>query len=127
MIKEYNRRHSTIVGIRGPMQEDIRQADLNGLRWMNDTAFYHLLAYYFTGLLPFVHIEEVSLQPPLYTDEFYHWKIREWGNNWKTHVYFLVLRIFGVILKPLMSHLKKRGILVIYWVCNSELDYRRAI
>lgn len=26
-----------------------------------------------------------------------------------------------------MSHLKKRGILVIYWVCNSELDYRRAI
>jgi hypothetical protein len=86
---------------------------------MNDKDFYWLLFYYFTGMLPYVFIGEVSVQLPLCTEEFYFWKIREWGNNWKTHAYFKALKILNILIRPLVNHLHKRGIMVYYWVCNT--------
>ena len=43
---------------------------------MNDKAFYNLLLTYFLGLLPYVYIEEATMQVPLYTEEYYQWKLK---------------------------------------------------
>lgn len=118
LIGQYNRRNITFVGIRGPLQEQLRAQDLQGLRFMNDSQFYRLLLALLSGLLPYIYIQEVSLQMPLFTEEFYQWKIRQWGNDWKTHAYFKGLKILNILLKPLIAHLRKRGIMTFYWVCN---------
>lgn len=31
------------------------------------------------------------------------------------------------LIQPLVAHLKKRGIMTYYWVCNNESDAKRAI
>jgi glycerophosphoryl diester phosphodiesterase len=33
----------------------------------------------------------------------------------------------NVLIQPLVSHLRKRGIMTFYWVCNCEEDFKRAI
>jgi glycerophosphoryl diester phosphodiesterase len=33
----------------------------------------------------------------------------------------------NLLIWPLISHLRKRGIMTIYWVCNYEEDFKRAI
>lgn len=49
------------------MQNVLKEGDPNGFRWMNDKEFYSLLVFYITGLLPYIYIEEISVQLPLFT------------------------------------------------------------
>jgi hypothetical protein len=45
----------------------------------------------------------------------------------KVHVAFAALKIINFILQPMIWHLRKRGIMTFYWVCNTKEEYERAI
>lgn len=109
------------------MQDELREEDINTLRFVNDKQFAWLLVFYVTGLLPYLYIEEATLQLPLFTTEFYEWKIREWGSKWSTHAFFWTIRALNFFLRPLISHFRKRGIMTYYWVCNGKEEYGRAV
>lgn len=85
----------------------------------NDKAITKLMAAYFTGLLPFIKISETSLQLPLYTKDFHDWKKREWGDTYKTSLFFMALKLLNYALRPMIWHLRKRGVMTYYWVCNN--------
>lgn len=37
------------------------------------------------------------------------------------------MKLSNMICKPLIWHLRRRGIMTYYWVCNNEKEYERAI
>lgn len=109
-------------------------------RFFSLTRILRLYGLYITGLLPFFEIKEDSLQVPLLTDELYKWKMsfaktsKDKFMVWFGYVYYLLFlfrySLIGCLNKisgPLFTHLHKRGILVIYWVLNTEKDFDRAI
>lgn len=67
------------------------------------------------------------MQIPLWTEESYHWKIREWGDTWKVHFFFKAIKISNYIARIMAYHLRKRGVMTYYWVCNSYDDFSRAM
>lgn len=71
--------------------------------------------------MPFMPIKESSLQLPLYTTEFHEWKRQNSiGNEWKVDAFFKFVKYSNYILKPLVWHLQRRGIITMLWVCNEE-------
>jgi hypothetical protein len=90
-----------------------------------------LLIYltYMIGLLPFLNIEEDSMQIPLFTDDLFHWKHEDADTHSKKRevkIYYNSVKFLNFISKPLFWHLNRRGVLVFYWVLNEEKDYERA-
>jgi hypothetical protein len=77
-----------------------------------------MLLAYFTGLLPFLSLRAHALQVPLYTSHFFQWKRREWKNPIKTYIFFAALRVMNVLMIPMLWHLRQRGVMTFYWVCN---------
>ena len=45
----------------------------------------------------------------------------------KINLLFATIKVMNYLLVPLVWHLKKRGIMTYYWVCNSEEQYEKAI
>jgi lysophospholipase D len=82
---------------------------------------------YFTGLLPFLPLPNHAFQIPLFTAHFFQWKQREWKNPVKSYLFFAGLRVMNVLLVPLLWHLRRRGVMTFYWVCNSEEEFDRAL
>ena len=94
---------------------------------MNDKELAFYLLAMIGGLLPFIYIDNAAMQVPLWTEESYRWKVQEWGDNWKVHLFFKGLKYLGNPMMSLLSyHLKKRGIPTFYWVGNCLDDFRRA-
>jgi glycerophosphoryl diester phosphodiesterase len=52
---------------------------------------------------------------------------RNYGDTWKTAYFFIGLKLMNIVTIPMIWHLKKRGIMTYYWVCNTEAEYQRAI
>ena len=95
---------------------------------MNDKEFYIAILGLIFGYTPFLFFNSYSMQLPIWTEESYHWKVREWGDNWKVHLFFKLMKAVGNPLMGLLAyHLRKRGIMTHYWVANCEDDFRRAI
>jgi glycerophosphoryl diester phosphodiesterase len=66
----------------------------------------------------------------MFTDEFYEWKKSDAKNSterFKVHAFFGLMKLLNMASKPLFAHLKKRGILCIYWVLNETKDFEKAI
>lgn len=80
-----------------------------------------------TGLLPFVEVKEKVLQIPLYTKAYEATRGREKGNGLSNWLYFMGIKLAYYAAIPLLWHLKRRGVLAFYWVCNSESEFYRAI
>jgi len=81
-------------------------------------------------LLPFWYIPEDSLQIPLYTVEFEKWKASFAGSlkeRFAVTFFHSMVKFLNFISPPLFYHLKKRGVLVIYWVLNDPHDFQRAL
>lgn len=127
MLKQYKREHLTIWGIRGPLHETLKQPSSHTLTFFNDTSVGKLFLLYITGLLPFCKIRDDSLQLPLWTDEFHRWKLDTQPNAKQVNMFFNGLKVMNWMLPPLISHLRKRGILTIMWVCNTEEEFDRAV
>jgi len=110
------------------MQDELRRVNPSLQLFFNDYAVFKLLLLYFTGLLPFVRVEDASLQIPLYTEEFHGWKRQALpGQEWKVDCFFSLVKFSNWVAKPLIWHLKKRGIMTMFWVCNEEEHFERAI
>lgn len=88
--------------------------------------FFYLIAMIF-GLLPYIYIDDYTMQIPLWTEEAEKWKLREWGNKWHYRFFFKALKASAPLCALLAYHLRKRGILTMFWVCNSCEDFERAI
>jgi hypothetical protein len=101
------------------MASKIHAEDSNILTFCNDRKAIKLILSYFFGLLPFVKIDEVALQLPLYTEDFKKWKLSTAENKLKVHIAFQGLKILNFVIQPMIWHLKKRGIMTFYWVCNT--------
>ena len=67
------------------------------------------------------------MQVPLWTEDTYNWKLREWGNTWKVRLFFKVLKLANYLMGLLAYHLKKRGIMTFFWVANCNDDFERAL
>jgi hypothetical protein len=68
---------------------------------------------------------------PLFTQEFYEWKLREaktWKAKYALKIHFGLIKIFAFLGRFfLFEHLRKRGILVTFWVLNNKEDIQRGI
>ena len=45
----------------------------------------------------------------------------------KVRALFVGIKLFDYIFTPIISHLRRRGILTIGWVCNDDSQYERAL
>lgn len=97
------------------------------LTFFNDTGVAKLFLLYVTGLLPFMSIRDDSLQLPLWTPEFLRWKLDTSQDHRKVRGFFKGISVMNWLLPPLVRHLRKRGILTMMWVCNTEEEYQRAL
>lgn len=121
LIQEYDRNDITFVGIRNNMQQKLIKTNPSLNLFFNDGAVFKLLLAYLTGILPFLPIKEESLQLPLYTTEFHQWKRQSSpGDEWKVDTFFRLVKFSNFIIKPLIWHLQKRGIITMLWVCNQS-------
>ena len=96
------------------------------MTFMNDKEFFTYFVGMFFGLTPFLSITSQSMQIPIWTEESYRWKVREWGDNWKVHLLFKVIKLTNPLMGLLAYHLRKRGIMTYFWVANCEDDFKRA-
>lgn len=77
---------------------------------------------YFVGLAPFLPIQENSLQIPIYSKEYEQWNVDRTveSDKWKIRLYMRAMNVVNVLMRPLMWHLRRRGIITMGWVCNSK-------
>lgn len=54
-------------------------------------------------------------------------KKRLFGDSFKIRLLFAAIKVMNYLLVPLVWHLKRRGIMTYYWVCNTEQQYEKAI
>jgi hypothetical protein len=127
LIKKHNRQHITVVGIRNDHQETLKQIDRKLMTFMRDGDFFFYLVAMIFGLLPYVYIDDYTMQVPLWTEELEQWKLREWGNTWKIRLFFKLLKVGNLLMGLMAYHLRKRGILTFFWVCNYSKEFDRAI
>ena len=91
------------------------------MTFMNDTQVITVVVLYFMGLLPYYNIKQSALQMPLYTTEFHKLKIEQNPNKIRSiDAVFGGIRFMNWALQPMIQHLRKRGIMTYYWVCNEE-------
>lgn len=48
-------------------------------------------------------------------------------DKWKIKLFMRAIKLINFFTKPLIWHLKKRGIISIGWVCNTEEGFENAI
>lgn len=125
LIKKYNKVDNTIVGIRNHRNLELMEQHPQLMVFMNDKKVHTLAALYFIGLAPFLPIPESSLQIPVYSTEFEEWNIKRTPqpDKWKVKLFMRTVKLLNLITRPLLWHLKRRGILSLGWVCNSEEAY----
>lgn len=119
---EYDRQDYTICGIRSKENSQFRKDNPKILGFMNDKAVMKLGLAYFLGFAPFMKLDEDSLQIPVYSKEMERWALEK--NPPETHfkikMFLKFIKFINFACKPLIWHLKQRGIMTLLWVCNDE-------
>ena len=49
------------------------------------------------------------------------------GSTIKNTIYFWMIKSGYYLFQPLIWHLKRRGVMTFYWVCNSEEEVLKAM
>ena len=82
---------------------------------------------YFLGVLQFVPFRHYSLWFPFFGREKLDtiWRIA--GNKWKHRFLAGLYRWLTYWMKPMFWHLRKRGVLIMFWNINSEDEFERAL
>ena len=127
LIRKYKRESKTVWGIRGPLHQCLKKTNPSTLTFFDERQVLRLLLLFVTGLLPFSKIPDDSLQIPIWTDDYYNWKLDTTSNKLQIRAWFTGLKFFNLIITPIIGHLQKRGIMTIGWVCNEEEQYDRAL
>jgi len=127
LIKKYKREHLTFWGnVDKERSEELRKHDPTQLSFFPAKDVMQICAYYILGILPFVKLHHQSYSVPKYTVDFEKMKKRENPGD-KFGLFILIVRFLNAISGPLFYHLKKRGIIVTYWVLNHEIDFAHAV
>jgi hypothetical protein len=104
--------------------------------WEEVTCFYsgwEILKIFLltvSGLLPFWPLRLGVLDIPLYCDGLAEVAYKFAGTNCRKVLVCLVLQIlrfFNLVSRLFIPHLRKRGILTFYWICNDRDSWERAI
>ena len=75
------------------------------------------------GLLPFMSLEGDLFQPPYLSKSYEQWEMaRPYGGPKPT--WLALLRYARLIMGPVLSHLRKRGVPSIPWVVNTKHDMK---
>lgn len=125
LVVKYGRTETTLVGIVPPFQNDLPIIFPESSRFVSYGSLPRLLLLYFSGLLPFFPLSEKALQVPLFSPDYVGWKRRTKGRLW-TDGFSCLLWISEYMLRPLIWHLRRRGVMTFHWVANSRQDLERA-
>jgi len=127
MIKKYKREDLTIWGCKFLKDSNMVQATMpEAITFFSAERIMRTYGLYITGLLPFFPIREDSIQVPKLSHDYFSWKMATEGGL-KTKAFFSAVKFINWISTPLFWHLEKRGIIVIYWVMNTEHDYELCV
>jgi len=126
LIKQYHREDITIWGnVAKERSEELRLHDPSIPSFFCAKDVMNVVLCYMLGLLPFITLHHHSFSVPKYTYDFEKMKTRE--NNHKFDHMVTFIKFVNIISAPMYYHLKKRGILVTYWVLNHETDFEEAL
>ncbi|KAL4482886.1 hypothetical protein ABPG74_018912 [Tetrahymena malaccensis] len=133
LIVKFKREDLTIWGCKNyKMSQRLKQVNPKIKRFFSFTGVLAVLKLFALGLLPFAEIDEDAFEIPIYNKQHYEWKfIKKYPLN-KTLFnifYFIFLRVaFGHFIgDALFQHLKKRGVLVLFWVINDIPTLNQAL
>lgn len=118
LILDHNRLDITIVGVASPFEPFLEQQFPQSNRFISYGSLPKLILLYVTGMLPFVEIKEKVMQIPLYSIDYQTGRTSIFGDTWSNWLFFKMLKMSYYLTLPLVWHLRQRGILTFYWVCN---------
>lgn len=130
LIIEYQREHITYFGDMNEKrnrqaQEMGREA---GVRTFASIKYTILTCVaYFFGVLQFCPFRHYSFWYPFFGRETLDTVCRAFGNKCKHRTAACLYRFFTWCMKPMFWHLRRRGVLVMFWNINSEAEYDRAM
>ena len=127
LIQKYDRRFTTICGsTREPVNTAVLELDPEIPIFCSKRDVIRIIGCYILGLLPYITVKSEHFMFPYYGhDELaYHLKYEDRkkaiNGTWWMQLIFVKLAAFT--MDPIMAHLKKRGILVTYFVLNHDDD-----
>lgn len=104
-------------------------------RFISAKEFTKLMVAHAFGLLPFLRVSGHILQIPFYTRSYEEASLAKLASSptasaldrFLTRLRFRCMRSFTSLLPSFNEHLNRRGILVFYWVLNTEVDFQAAL
>lgn len=87
-----------------------------------------LLLAYWTGMLPFMRIQNEVFSAPYMTRDYFKMKLieaREKSSILYFHMMIVILANWS--MNPMLDHLNKRGIFTNYWVINDDDEVHKVM
>ena len=78
---------------------------------------------YLAGVLPLVPVRGDVLWFAYFSDEFLEHVRQRMGNSYKVKFALCLYRFFRWIINPAFRHLRKRGVLVFFFIANTEREF----
>jgi glycerophosphoryl diester phosphodiesterase len=127
MIRKYKREHTTVWGCKSSKDTKIVNKYFpEALLFFPIEKALGTYLLFITGLLPFFPIRENSLQMVKLNQEYYKWKASE-NISMSTKCLIQAIRFFNWVSPVVFWHLHKRGVVTVYWVLNSEVDFEDCV
>jgi len=125
LILQYKRERFTVWGSRFHSISTLcykKRPDIP--RFFSIWSVFRVYLGFYSGLLPFLRIQENALEIPLVHEEIFDRFFSRWP-SWRRKLLFLV--VSSLTMRPaLFRHLRERGIYVIFWTLNSETEFDEA-
>ena len=86
-----------------------------------------ILLFFFIGYLPFYRLHHDTFQFPFWNQDYIDDVMKTRGDNMNSKIYLFGLKVFNVIAKLILFHLRQRRIFVFYYSINNENDFEKAI
>mmetsp|Transcript_7869 Transcript_7869/g.9007 ORF Transcript_7869/g.9007 Transcript_7869/m.9007 type:complete len:161 (+) Transcript_7869:464-946(+) len=130
MIVEFKRENITYIGDMNEKKNRMTQAKAQKIgigSWASILYVLYITIAYFFGLLPFINFRYNSIWFPFLNSA----QIGSPNGNifFNTFIKMLInyIRFITYFMKPMFWHLRKRGILIMFWVVNTEEEIEKAI
>lgn len=130
VIKRFSRTDDTLFGVMNPsLQRKMRELNPECPQWLGVWTVFYIYLFYVLGLLSFLPIDEQFMQIPLMSAESVRFMAE---NDLKTGSFQkrMLIRFMNLLCpftRPMIWHLQRRGLLVVYWVLNKTEEYEEAI
>lgn len=123
LLKKYDKTASTIWGTyKSKYTPILNKTDTEMARYATFEEVSKLIIYYYLGMLPFTNFDCDYIQIPFPSKTYLAHLKQTNGDNWQTNLYFKLLQVHSVLMRPAFRHMKKRGVKTMMWVVNEEED-----